>query len=646
MPEVLPRQFGKYTLLRALAAGGMAKVYLAIQRAVAGFEKLVVIKRILPELANDPAFVEMLLSEARTAATLNHPNIVQTFDVGEMDGTYYIAMEHINGEDIRSVVRAMRRAGVTQFPLEHTLSIVLGVCAGLAYAHEKRDLQGRPLGIVHRDISPQNVLITFSGDPKVVDFGIAKSNQAAVGENTAAGQLKGKVPYMSPEQASGIEIDHRSDIFAAGIMLFELTTSRRLFKAKSEYETLKLICEREYPKPSHVRADYPPKLEAIVMKALAKDREERYQSARDMQADLETYIRDERIATSAVSLGAWMKMLFEDKIEEQKEALQDVKELADVIASQRMVDTGEMYVGTTTDATAFADPSQTDIQLTPKRSRVGWVIAGAAVLVAGAAFFFSQSGGETTAAAPSSTGPSSIPSAALAKRGSLTINSEPAGAYIRIAGELQSHKTPATLDNLPLGIDLEVKLSLEGFEDHISTVEFSEDKLTETIDSKLTKGSATIEYTVIPKLAMVMLDGKPWKGKAGLIEGLGAGEHKLVFVSAGHIPQVVIIIAKKNETKKLNIVLRPGEAASTTSTAVAPPPSKGTGSVSVASRGGFCANTIVGGRSVGPTPTPPTQVPSGPVSVICKTADGRSIPSGTVVKPGGRTRVLITIPPK
>ena len=231
--EELPRQLGKYTLLRALASGGMAKVYLAIQRAVAGFEKLVVIKRILPDLARDPAFVDMLLSEARTAATLNHPNIVQTFDVGEAEGTYYIAMEHINGEDIRSVVRAMKRANVTEFPVEHTLSIILGCCAGLAYAHEKKDLEGNPIHIVHRDISPQNVLITFTGDVKIVDFGIAKTADAAIGERTQAGQLKGKVPYMSPEQASGKEVDHRSDIFAVGIMLFELTTGRRLFKAKS-----------------------------------------------------------------------------------------------------------------------------------------------------------------------------------------------------------------------------------------------------------------------------------------------------------------------------------------------------------------------------------------------------------------------------
>src|SRR4051812_19770252 len=173
--EVMPKQFGKYTLLRRLAAGGMAELFLALHRSVAGFEKLIVIKRILPSMNHDRGFIDMLLHEARIAAGLSHPNIVQIFDVGQVEGTYFIAMEHIHGEDIRSIVRAMKKNGVTEFPLEHTLSIIIGMCAGLAYAHEKRDLDGRLLDIVHRDISPQNIVITFTGDVKVVDFGIAKS---------------------------------------------------------------------------------------------------------------------------------------------------------------------------------------------------------------------------------------------------------------------------------------------------------------------------------------------------------------------------------------------------------------------------------------------------------------------------------------
>jgi hypothetical protein len=253
----------------------------------------------------DQQFIDMLLHEARVAATLSHPNIVQTFDVGEVEGTYFIAMEHIHGEDIRTIVRQMKKKNVVEFPLEHALSIVIGLCSGLAYAHEKRDLDGKSLGIVHRDISPQNIVITFSGDVKVVDFGVAKSLHAA--DEAKGGQLKGKVPYMSPEQAAADADRLAQRHLRAGVILFELTTGRRLFKGANEFETLKLITDHEYPLPSDIAPDYPMRLEQIVMKALAKDRTKRYQSARDMQADLEAFVRDERLPVSAVQLSAWMQ---------------------------------------------------------------------------------------------------------------------------------------------------------------------------------------------------------------------------------------------------------------------------------------------------------------------------------------------------
>ena len=230
----MPRRFGKYTLLRKLATGGMAELFLALQKSVAGFEKLLVIKRILPQMNQDANFIAMLLQEARVAATLSHPNIVQIFDVGEIDGVFYIAMEHVHGEDIRSIVRQMAAKKYPEFPREHALAIVLGVCAGLAYAHEKRDLDGAPLHIVHRDVSPQNIVVTFSGDIKLVDFGIAKSDSISLSQ-TKSGRLKGKGPYMSPEQALGEPVDARSDLFSAGVVLFELTTGDAL-QAQSQYE--------------------------------------------------------------------------------------------------------------------------------------------------------------------------------------------------------------------------------------------------------------------------------------------------------------------------------------------------------------------------------------------------------------------------
>jgi eukaryotic-like serine/threonine-protein kinase len=333
--ERLPRKLGKYTLVRKLAAGGMAEVFLAIQRSVGGFEKLIVIKRILKTLHGDHSYVDMLLHEARVAATLSHPNIVQVFDVGSVDGEFFIAMEHVHGEDLRTVVRQMKARGIPEFPLEHGLSIVLGICAGLTYAHEKRDLDGRPLNIVHRDVSPQNVVVTFSGGVKLVDFGIAQSegakDDAPSGDDSDFGRLRGKIPYMSPEQARGETVDWRSDVFSAGVMLFELTTGRRLFKTGSELETLKLICDGPYPLPSHIRRDYPAGLEAIVTRALARDRGDRWQSAREMQAALEEFVRVERLPVSPVTLSGLMRALFEDKLQQHAEALQEDKRLADSI---------------------------------------------------------------------------------------------------------------------------------------------------------------------------------------------------------------------------------------------------------------------------------------------------------------------------
>lgn len=384
--EGLPCRFGKYTLIRKLASGGMAELFLAIQKSVAGFEKLVVIKRILPANDQDRAFIDMLLHEARVAATLSHPNIVQVFDVGSVDGTYFIAMEHVHGEDLRSIVRQMKKKDVVEFPLEHALSIVLGMCAGLAYAHEKRDLDGTALNIVHRDISPQNVVVTFTGDVKIVDFGIAKSDAERAGQ-TKSGRLKGKIPYMSPEQARGEPVDWRTDVFAAGIMLFELTTGKRLFKGANEFETLKLICEREYPAPSQVRAGYPMELESIVMRALERKREDRWQSTREMQAAIEEFVRRERVPVSNIALSQFMQGLFADKLAAQKEALLQGKQLADIIALEQGGDSASGHGGSnqSQSLSVSGTAARTVTDGSGGKRGLAWVAAVAAIGIVAAA---------------------------------------------------------------------------------------------------------------------------------------------------------------------------------------------------------------------------------------------------------------------
>ena len=630
--EKLPRQFGKYTLLRRMAAGGMAEIFLALQRSAGGFEKLIVIKRILPAMNQDKAFIEMLLHEARVAASMSHPNIVQTFDVGQVDGTYFIAMEHIHGEDIRTIVRAMRKKNLSEFPLEHAIAITIGMCAGLAYAHERRDLEGRPLNLVHRDISPQNIVCTFSGDVKIVDFGVAKSSRQS-GEDTKDGQLKGKVPYMSPEQAAGQNIDWRSDIFAVGVLLFELSTGKRLFKGASEFETLKLICDKDYPRPSEVKPGFPGALDRIIMKALEKDREKRYQSAREMQSDLESFVREERIPVSQISLTQWMQSLFEDKLAQQKEALQDVKQLADIIAMQQ----GASYEGGTTSAGTSATGGITPA---PKRSSAGlwlalFVVTGGAV---GGFFYMQKQAADREAAALLSRPSADVKAPEI--KGSLDLKcGGEEGCAIWISGDLRKEVTPATITGLPVDADIQVKLTHEGFETYRETVKLTEAAPTKVIAAVMKKGSVTVILKVIP-LPNIWLDDKPVKGNPTTIEGLSADEeHKLVLQANGHVPKTIKFTAKQGETKTIQELLskldpnaKPGDTAGGTGTSSGGG-GGGTGKVRVTSKGGFC-NVTINGTGYGSTPVE-ADVKVGTARVTCKPDGGGASQSQAVqVKAG------------
>ncbi len=252
---------GKYTLLRRLGHGGMAEVFLAKQMSEGGFEKLVVLKRILPHLASGPEFVTMFLDEARVAADLRHPNIVTIADVGRVGETLFMVMEFLHGQDVRKVQRKVAAFG-QMIPFGHACQMVIDAAAGLHYAHTKRDLNGQMLSIVHRDVSPQNIIVTFEGGTKIVDFGIAKA--AGQSTQTSAGVLKGKYTYMSPEQAQGEIVDARTDQFALGIVLWELLTMRRLFKRDTEGQTLEAIIDGAVPRPKRFRDDCPPGIEDVV----------------------------------------------------------------------------------------------------------------------------------------------------------------------------------------------------------------------------------------------------------------------------------------------------------------------------------------------------------------------------------------------
>lgn len=307
--DLEPMAFGgRYTLLRRLAVGGMAEIYLARQAAMAGFEKEVVIKRLRAEHADDPRIIEMFLDEARIGALLNHPNIVHVYDVDEHDGIPYIAMEYIVGEELNELCRR----GLTQgrfLPIEHAVELIRQAAAGMGYFHAKRGaegtpLEGQPLEIVHLDISPTNLLVTQDGTMKVIDFGIARAR----GQRTRSDVIPGKLSYMSPEQAARGEIDHRSDIFSLGIVLYEITVGRRLFRGPATEIVQKLIDVQIEP-PTFARRNFPAALEAIVMRTLEKHPGDRYQSAYDLADDLETFLRDERLHSGPVKIARYLDKL-------------------------------------------------------------------------------------------------------------------------------------------------------------------------------------------------------------------------------------------------------------------------------------------------------------------------------------------------
>ncbi|MEA3548051.1 MAG: protein kinase [Thermodesulfobacteriota bacterium] len=303
-------RLGKYILLDKLAVGGMAELYRAMITGVQGFEKLIAIKKILPHLASEEELVRSFIDEAKLAALLHHQNVVQIYDFGSLGESYFIAMEYLVGKDCR-IIKSKSKEKNLPLELQNALFIVSRICAGLDYAHKLKDFQGKPLNLVHRDISPQNILITYEGDVKIVDFGIAKA--ASQTTMTQIGMIKGKVAYMSPEQAGGKTIDNRSDIFSCGILLYELVTGKRMFSGDTMH-ILANVRDAEFTKPEEAKKDLPEKLLEVLYKALEKEADQRYQTCGDMLTDLEECMHQLNMHPTAHGLSLYMKTLFADEI--------------------------------------------------------------------------------------------------------------------------------------------------------------------------------------------------------------------------------------------------------------------------------------------------------------------------------------------
>jgi len=301
----------RYRITERVAAGGMAEVFRGVAESMRGFKKNIAIKRILPSLTKNKKFVAMFLDEARLSLALQHANIVQVFDIGHTEETYFIVMEYVDGVDLKALLEWRRRIN-RRVPIAHGLYIVLEMCKGLAYAHELHNPEtGGLMGIVHRDISPPNVLISKQGEVKVVDFGLAKATSQV--EITDPGVVKGKMSYLSPEAARGEEVDHRADIFAVGILLYELLTGKRLFYGETDYQTVELVRNAKIPpiKPQNPQVE--PELEDIVRKALAKRKEDRYQNATDIQDALAQYAYSRGLKVIARDIAELVRQCLEDR---------------------------------------------------------------------------------------------------------------------------------------------------------------------------------------------------------------------------------------------------------------------------------------------------------------------------------------------
>jgi serine/threonine protein kinase/thioredoxin-like negative regulator of GroEL len=376
-------RFGKYLLLDKIATGGMAELYRAKITGSLGFERLIAIKKILPHLTADQDFVNSFIDEAKLAALLHHQNIVQIFDFGNIEDFYFIAMEYLFGKDL-SLIRDKSKRKKLPLSLEHALYITSRICEGLDFAHNMKDFQGNPLNIIHRDISPPNILITYSGGIKIVDFGIAKA--ASRSNLTKVGMIKGKASYMSPEQAEGKTVDHRSDIFSTGILLYEMITNKRMFEGDT-LEILSKVREAQFEPLEKVMSELPPKVYDILHRSLAKDPDRRYQSNGEMLSDLEECMHQNSFRPTARGLSQYMSELFEEEIAAEDQIM---REAAQISATDQSEAAAAPLQGS--DKKTMVMSTQ-EILGVPKRRRLWYKVLGliaGVFIVAGLALLFRE----------------------------------------------------------------------------------------------------------------------------------------------------------------------------------------------------------------------------------------------------------------
>lgn len=562
--------FGKYELIRRIAIGGMGEVFLARQTGVAGFDRLVILKSLLPDLAEQTDFVDQFLDEARVAATLNHPNIVAIYEVGLWNGIYFIAMEHIHGDDLARLQKASAKAK-TGIPFQVSARIILDAALGLDHAHLATDMQQNALNIVHRDISPQNIMVRGDGVTKVVDFGIAKASNRAT--RTATGMLKGKLQYMPPEQVRGEDVDGRSDQFALGAVLWELCTGRRLFKGENELETLEKVMKAPVPLPSELVPGFPPLLESVIMRMLSRDRAARYDRCKDAADQLRGYLDSCSRTVGETQVAEFVTSVLGEELEERTSNLAPSTDSNFLISFDR---SGPNTPSNPSDYATTPTTSRTYAELNIRRSRnfaaIAAAISAAVVLAALVVVFLvlpaeptqemdgPSAGGPPVVAVENGTEPAPKPAPKRrvvrpkkAKGGDTVLEiDEPLGATVLVDGKAWKDKVPTRITGLTPGAHKIVVQPLEG------------EPIEEVVQVEARPAVLVLNST--PSGAGVWVNGRQLGVTPLTTDALLAGAPQEVQLTLkGYVPQTITVSLKAGSREKRAVTLERRKRAARTS---------------------------------------------------------------------------------
>jgi serine/threonine protein kinase len=556
-----PQSFGRYRIRGMLGEGGMGRLYVAEQTGIEGFAKIVALKRILPHLADSAPFRTLFLNEARVAARLEHPNIVATYELGEVQGTYFMAMEYLPGEDLRAVLSRCEAPG--RMPVEVAALLAQQSANGLHYAHELRDGQGRHSGLVHRDVNPSNIFVTYHGMVKLLDFGVVKASTATT--KTTPGVFKGKYAYCAPEQIQGEPIDHRTDLFCLGIVLWECLTGQRLFAGGNDAQIIDAVRTQAILPPSQLRPEVPLELDEITLRALARQPGRRYQSAFEMSEALDRFLGAQRHRPTSNTVGQWLESLFGAERAALKKAIAQGSEVETALSKLSESDNGPPVdpagslrsasavrprplwstgldsrmtapkthgsaprvpittimppstpMGRVGDAARAAARAPGALRARLGISRGGAVIAfiGVAAVAAGAVVVLPNSRKTQTSGVIS----------AGAATGSLEIHSEPPGAHILLDGDPSGLDTPATLRDLPAGRVVEIRLDKAGYAPVTRKIEVTRGAPSKHA-FKLAEGTGTVTVEGMPAGAALYVDDAPTDPKRPFT--VTVGTHKL-----------------------------------------------------------------------------------------------------------------------